>query len=82
MKKLKRVERWEDGDIAWDTDIPKLIDARCKKFIDSLLNTSAGEYDLVDVEFIVQYSIDMAFNVKRIKRRQEWVVNGRKNTVE
>lgn len=71
MKKLKRIERWEDGDIAWDTDIPKLIDAKCKEFIDSILSTSAGEYDLVDVEFIVQYSIDMAFNVKRIKRRQE-----------
>lgn len=82
MKELKRVERWRDGDIAWDTDIPKLIDDKCKKFIDSLLNTSAGEYDLVDVEFIVKSSIDMAFNVKRLKRRQEWVINERGNTVE
>ena len=74
MKDLKRIERRKDGDIAWDADIPKLIDTKCREFVKSLLDTQVGEYDLAEVEFIVQSSIDTEFNIKRIKRRHEYVI--------
>lgn len=71
MKELKRIERWFDGDFAYDTEIPKLINAKCKEFVKSILETEIGEYDLSEVEFIVQGAIDMEFNLKRALRRQE-----------
>lgn len=73
MKELKRIERWPDGDFAWDTEIPKLIGTKCKEFIKSILETEIGDYDLSEVEFIIQGAIDMEFNLKRVLRRQEWV---------
>ena len=73
MKELKRIERWSDGDFAYDTEIPKLIGTKCKEFVKSILETEIGEYDLSEVEFIIQGAIDMEFNLKRVLRRQEWV---------
>jgi hypothetical protein len=73
MKELKRIERYPDGDFAWDTEIPKLIATKCKEFVKSILETEIGEYDLSEVEFIIHCAIDMEFNLKRVLRRQEWV---------
>lgn len=72
MKELKRIERWSDGDFAWDTEIPELIYKKCREFVKSILETEIGEYDLSEVEFIIQGAIDMEFNLKRVLRRQEW----------
>lgn len=82
MKELKRIERWSDGDFAYDTEIPKLISAKCKEFVQSLLETEIGEYDFSDVEFLVQGAIDMEFNLKRVLRRQEWAREQRENNNE
>lgn len=65
MDEVKRIERREDGDIAWDSDVVKLIDAKCKEFVESLFDTVVSDYDLPDVEFIVHDSIYSAFIRKR-----------------
>lgn len=79
MKELKRIERWSDGDFAWDTEIPKLIATKCNEFVKSILETEIGEYDLSDVEFIIHGAIDMEFNLKRVLRRQELVNEKKEN---
>lgn len=65
MEEVERIERREDGDIAWDSDVVKLIDAKCKEFMESLFDTVVADYDLPDVEFIVHDSIYSAFIRKR-----------------
>lgn len=68
MDEVKRIERREDGDIAWDSDVVKLIDAKCKEFMESLFDTVVADYDLPDVEFIVHDSIYSAFIRKRTSK--------------
>lgn len=68
MEEVKRIERREDGDIAWDSDVVKLIDTKCKEFMESLFDTVVADYDLPDVEFIVHDSIYSAFIRKRTSK--------------
>lgn len=72
MKELKRIERREDGDIMFDSDIVKLIDAKCKEFVKSLCDNVVSEYDLPDVEFIVHSSISTEFTYKRVCHNLEY----------
>ena len=75
VEEVKRIERREDGDIAWDSDVVKLIDAKCKEFVESLFDTVVADYDLPDVEFIVHDSIYSAFVSKRIIKNFEYFLN-------
>lgn len=68
MAEVKRIERREDGDVAWDSDVVKLIDTKCKEFMKSLFDTVLADYDLPDVEFIVHDSIYSEFVRKRVSQ--------------
>ena len=74
MEEVKRIERREDGDIAWDSDVVKLIDAKCKEFMESLFDTMVADYDLPDVEFIVHDSIYSAFIRKRMVKNVSYAL--------
>lgn len=68
VEEVKRIERREDGDVAWDSDVVKLIYAKCKEFMESLFDTVVADYDLPDVEFIVHDAIYSAFIRKRTSK--------------
>ena len=77
MEEDKRIERRDDGDIAWDSDVVKLIDAKCKEFMESLFDTVVADYDLLDVEFIVHDSIYSAFIRKRVTKNLKYSLKHR-----
>lgn len=81
VNEVKRIERREDGDIAWDSDVVKLIDTKCKEFVESLFDTVVADYDLPDVEFIVHDSICAEFIYKRVSKNLAYAKR-RRETVE
>lgn len=87
VAELKRIERREDGDIMWDSDVVKLINTKCDEFVKSLFDTIIADYDLPDVEFIVHDAIYSGFVRKRVCRNLEYALKHprerqRRETVE